>query len=122
LGPVATADTIPQVQNFLQAEIGRLAEASPLQGRLLDNRERSAFEFAKFKLRLRAEVGFDMEFGKISLVPGLELTWEPRRQESTAKAPLVTEFELSQGNESLDSTTFRSSGDGQPIHPHLSTD
>lgn len=78
ISPSALAESIPQVKNFVATEISKISEARQLT--LLNQPESSAeYELDKFSLRLRAEIAFSIEIGKISLVPELELGWEKRK-------------------------------------------
>lgn len=69
------ADEVPQIKDFLETEISKVASVpSPLE----DDSESLAngYYLKTFKLRIQAEVGFDIEIGNLKVVPGIELAWE----------------------------------------------
>jgi hypothetical protein len=71
----ANARPVPEVQRFLQEEITKLAAAGapPVGGA---GGTYGEYELALFRLRLRAELGFDVGAARVSVEPVAEFFWE----------------------------------------------
>jgi hypothetical protein len=76
LAGTASAKTIPEVQKFLLEELTRMEAAPPLTPESERLGSLSDYQLSLFRLRIKAEFGFDVGVGKISLEPVAEFFWE----------------------------------------------
>jgi hypothetical protein len=73
----ASAQPVPEVQQFLTEELAKLdTVAPPLPGGDKDARPLGDFELALIRLRIKAEFGFDVGVGRVTLEPVAEFFWE----------------------------------------------
>ncbi len=82
----AQAEIIPELRDFISGEIetisqaindssGNGGEASSDEVANGDQDQEMMF-FRRFLIRIRAMVGFDQQFGKIQVLPEVELVWQ----------------------------------------------
>ena len=75
-GAHANAEVIPELQEFAQQEIDKLALAQPLNegGELAAEGD---YELSSFQLRIKADFGFDVADSiTLSVIPIIELIWK----------------------------------------------
>ena len=73
---MAEAKTVPEVQKFLIEELIRMETASPLAPESERTDSLNEYQLSLFRLRIKAEFGFDAGIGKITLEPVAEFFWE----------------------------------------------
>lgn len=71
----AGAREIPALQKFMREEIGKLAAVEPV---ISDNGHYASgnYTLSLFRLRLKAEFGFDVGAAKVTVEPVAEFFWE----------------------------------------------
>jgi len=78
-GNSAFGKTVPEVQKFLVQELNHLQSAPPMESSTVSPGQvesLSEYQLSLFRLRIKAEFGFDAGVGKITLEPVAEFFWE----------------------------------------------
>ena len=77
----AQARNIPEVRRFMTEEITRIAHAlqesdGTMGSPIGPHSTYSNFQLSVFRLRIKAGIGFDVFFGRLTLEPQIELFWQ----------------------------------------------
>ena len=76
LGSVCEARTYPKLTRYVDENVGVIAQAVNTTAKESPMNLGGGYEFRRFNLRIQAKAGFDVEFGKVVVVPELELVFQ----------------------------------------------